>query len=111
MSRDTPQPPLPAPSPSPVLTRGVITMSKEPKAKQMMPNDDPSDPLEKDGESCYLKFDGIVITNAPDAAGVKVEFKWRGKVTLWLMVEGVRIENDNILNLTGIEGRQLVKLT
>lgn len=76
-----------------------------------MIDSDQSEPLEKDGELCYLKFDGIEITNAPDTTGVKVGFKWRGKVALWLMVEGVRIENDNTLNLNGIEGRQLVKLT
>ena len=71
---------------------------------------DETNPIVYDKGSSYLRFDGIVIRNdcGKFLSGVDVVFMWQGTETATVSVQGVRIENNSAITITGVEGRQKI---
>jgi len=68
-----------------------------------------TNPFRQENDVLYLHYDGLVIQNN-DAGGVSIGFNWKGETKVWLPMETVRIEDNAIINLQGIEGRQKIDI-
>ena len=66
-----------------------------------------TNPFYQEDGTLYLRYDGIVIKNN-DEGGVSIGFVWQGETPIFLPLPGVRIEQNNVINLQGIEGRQRI---
>jgi len=66
-----------------------------------------TNPFQQEDGTLYLRYDGLQIRNN-DEGGVSVGFDWKGETPVWLPMPQVRIENNAIINIQGIEGRQKI---
>lgn len=77
------------------------------KRAVLNPTPDSESPFTTDGKVGYVLYDSIVIEN-DGANGAKVSFMWHGHAIAHLNVRGATFENNTMLTLVGLEGRQQV---
>ena len=73
--------------------------------------DKDTNPFFQERGTTYLRFDSIRLENATDVfGGINAVYRWRGHDVVTIRAEGARMEDLNVLTLSGIEGRMMVEL-